>query len=557
MNPFLVLAGIPFRRVWNGVRRPGSWRWGRFVLLSVAAFVILGLVYGLLFVVFHYFSHQSVIGSLLMSRVLSMAFMTFLLMLVYSNVLASLSSHFLSHDLPLLMALPVRPVWIFIAKAGEALVGSSWMVVMMCVPLFGAFARVRHAPAEFFGLAAVVTVPFLLIPAALAMAATCGLMFFLPARKMREAMLLIGMVMFTGAVVTFRLLEPEKLVDPNNEMAVFEYMKLLAAPSAPWLPSAWAANAIVAGVHYDADPLRYLVNAGRLWALAILAWVVAIAIADRTYRRAWQSAQESLGVRRGVRLASRWLPRGGGAYTAVLLKDFKVFVREPSQWGQILLLASLVLIYVFNLSRIPPDLTRGLRSLLFFLNLGFIGLILTAVAARFLFPLVSLEGKSFELLRLAPVSMERYLWTRLAAGIAPLVILGLALVGFSVPMLGTDPFMAFVAAGTVIGMTGAIGALALGCGAGFAQFRISNPEEIITSLGGFVFMVLSTLYVCVVIWLESQPVRVYYLAALFRRPFQAHGLAVAAFSAAVVLTGIAVVASIRLGARALERRELT
>ncbi|MEK7477290.1 MAG: hypothetical protein AAB152_16830 [Candidatus Coatesbacteria bacterium] len=552
-----MLAGIPFRRAWNAVRRPGAWRWGRMALLTVAAFVILGLVYGLLYVVFHYFSHQAVIGSLLMSRIFSMAFMTFLLMLVYSNVLASLSSHFLSHDLPLLMALPVRPVWIFLAKAGEAVVGSSWMVVIMCIPLYGAFGRIRHAPLSFIPLAAIATIPFLLIPAALSMAATCGLMFILPARKMREAMLLFGMLAFTAAVVTFRLLEPEKLVDPNNEMAVFEYMKLLAAPSAPWLPSAWAANAVVAGVHYDQDPLRYLVNTGRLWGLAVVSWIVAIAIADRTYRRAWQQAQESLGVRRGVRLASRWLPRGGGAYTAVLLKDLKVFVREPSQWGQILLLASLVLIYVFNLSRIPPDLTRGLRSLLFFLNLGFIGLILTAVAARFLFPLVSLEGKSFELLRLAPVSMERYLWTRLAAGIAPLVVLGLALVGFSAPMLGTDRFMTVVASCTVVGMTVAIGALALGCGAGFAQFRISNPEEVITSIGGFVFMVLSVLYISAVLWLESQPVRVYYLAALFRRPFEARWLAAGAFTLAALVTAGAVVGAIRYGARSLERRELS
>jgi ABC-2 type transport system permease protein len=93
-----------------------------------------------------------------------------------------------------------------------------------------------------------------------------------------------------------------------------------------------------------------------------------------------------------------------------------------------MLLGSLVIIYVFNLSRIPPDVTQGLRSLLVLLNLGFIGLILTAVAARFLFPLVSLEGRSFELLRLAPISMARYLWARLAGGLAPLIALGVGLV---------------------------------------------------------------------------------------------------------------------------------
>jgi hypothetical protein len=106
-------------------------------------------------------------------------------------------------------------------------------------------------------------------------------------------------------------------------------------------------------------------------------------------------------------------------------------------------------------------------------------------------------------------------------------------------------------------MTVAIGAMALGCGAGFAQFRISNPEEIITSIGGFAFMVVSVLYISAVLWLESQPVRVYYLAVLFRRPFEAHWLAIGAFSLAAFATAGAVVASIRFGARSLERRELT
>ncbi|MCH7888965.1 MAG: TIGR03619 family F420-dependent LLM class oxidoreductase [Proteobacteria bacterium] len=47
-----------------------------------------------------------------------------------------------------------------------------------------------------------------------------------------------------------------------------------------------------------------------------------------------------------------------------------------------LLLATLILFYLLNLRKIPADEVVGLGHLLFFVNLGFIGLMLTAVAAR-------------------------------------------------------------------------------------------------------------------------------------------------------------------------------
>jgi len=557
LNPDLTaLFLIPLRRARNGFLRAQGQAWPRRIFLFLVALVLLSTVFGLFRVMFGYFYRMPMIGSLLVSRMVSMVFLTFLFMLVYSNIMSSLSSHFLSRDLPILFASPLKPASIFTAKALEALFGSSWMVVLMCVPLYAAYGWVRHASGSFYLLALLATVPFLLIPASLSMAVNTAMMYFFPARRLKEAMILVGTVMFSAAVILFRMMEPEKLVNPRNEMQIFEYVKLISAPSAPWLPSAWMGTAVIAAANVSADPFAYWVNLGKLCGLAALFWAGAVALAARWYRGAWQSATESMGVRRGVRLAARWLPRETGPYASILLKDVKVFIREPAQWGQVLLLAALVLIYLFNLTRIPGDVAQGLRGMLFFLNMGLIGWILTAVAARFLFPLVSLEGASFELLRTAPLSMERYLWTRLLGGLAPLVVLAAVLTGISIPLLGVDRFMGSIAAFTIMGMTLAISAMAVGCGAGFARFRISNPEEIVTSAGGFLFMALSMGYIVVALLVEAQPVRLYYWSILMRRPFD-HGLMTAGALAIVTLmTAVAVWVPIRLGARSLVNREL-
>jgi len=167
-----------------------------------------------------------------------------------------------------------------------------------------------------------------------------------------------------------------------------------------------------------------------------------------------------------------------------------------------------------------------------------------------------MEGRSFELLRLAPISIRRYLWTRWAAGTVPLMVLSMGLVGLSVPMLGVDPFASLMAVVTMAGMTLAVAALAVGCGAAFAKFRISNPEEIVTSAGGFAYMAFSVLYIVAVLVLEAQPVRVHYWSRFIGIAVPHALLTGIMLGTVVLLTAACVFTSILLGARALERREL-
>src|SRR5206468_1384666 len=86
-----------------------------------------------------------------------------------------------------------------------------------------------------------------------------------------------------------------------------------------------------------------------------------------------------------------------------VLKDIKLFFRDTTQWSQLILLAVLVVVYVFNIKALP--LHRGepvgffYVNLVSFLNLGLAGFVLASIAARFIFPAVSLEGRQMWLLR--------------------------------------------------------------------------------------------------------------------------------------------------------------
>src|SRR5437764_11600623 len=77
----------------------------------------------------------------------------------------------------------------------------------------------------------------------------------------------------------------------------------------------------------------------------------------------------------------------------LVLKELRIFFRDTTQWSQLILLGVLVLVYVFNVKFLPlrgDGMTFFLQNVVPFLNLILAGFVLASVAARFIFPGVSL-----------------------------------------------------------------------------------------------------------------------------------------------------------------------
>jgi hypothetical protein len=165
--------------------------------------------------------------------------------------------------------------------------------------------------------------------------------------------------------------------------------------------------------------------------------------------------------------------------------------------------------YVFNIKFLPlrgEGMTFFLQNVVPFLNLGLAGFVLASVAARFIFPGVSLEGRTFWLLRSSPMSMRELLWSKFWVGTLPLLVLAIGIVGVTDVLLQVTPFMMIVSIGTITFVTLAVAGLALGFGTMFPQFETENAAQIPTSFGGLVFMMSSIALIGLVIVLEARPV---------------------------------------------------
>lgn len=547
----------PKLRSVRAVARQGSKGRGvRIVLLSFVGGLFWLFVFGVTFRLLRYFKNVPEIGALLAAKLLGLVLVSFLGLLLLSNVITALSTFFLARDLDLLVGTPIDWLAVYGAKLTETLVNSSWMVLLMAFPIFTAYGIAYDGGWWYPLVALAAVIPFVVIPAALGAAVTLLLVNVFPARRTREILSVITVVTAAGVILAFRLLRPERLARPEGFRSLVDFLAILRTPTSPWLPSDWVQTAVLGWLRYEPDMLPFYL----LWSTAAALVVVGAILHRALYAAGFSKSQEggghAVGRSRGkVSVLMQFLP---ATRRELVLKELRVFFRDTTQWSQLVLLVVLVVVYVFNIRFLPlrgDGITFFLANIVPFLNLILAGFVLASVAARFIFPSVSLEGRTWWLLKASPLSMRDLLWAKFWVGTVPLLVLALAIVFTTDVLLQVSEFMTAVSIGTITLLTFAISGLAIGAGTVFPQFEAENAAQIPTSFGGLIFMMTAVSLIGAVIVLEARPVYAYLSARAFGTPVEPTEMLIG-FTAAAVLCIIATLLPIRMAVKrliALER----
>ena len=467
------------------------------------------LIFAVIYRMLLYFRGTQGIGDLLAGKLLGLAFLTFLMILVLSNVITALSTFFLSDDLELVVASPVEPMKVYGARLVETIVDSSWMVALLAVPLLLAYGVIYSADWRYYVLAVGTIIPFLVVPAVLGSAATLLLVNVFPARRTRDLLALIGLFSAAGVVALFRFLRPERLVRPEEFRDLVDFMTVLRTPTSPWLPSEWAADALLTHLNGYWDLFPFLM----LWSTAAAFVVVGAWLHARYYQAGFTRAQEGSERREGrIRslVVDRFLAGARPSTRVLVAKEIRVFFRDTTQWSQLLLLGVLVAVYVYNITVLPlytgEQISFFLINVVSFLNLGLAGFVVAAIAARFVFPAMSLEGRMMWLLRSSPLDVRTLFWSKYWVGTVPLLLVALPLIVITNVVLEASTFILVLTTVTMVGVTCALTALALGFGALYPNYETENVAEIPTSFGGLLFMMAAVTYLAGVVVLEAWPV---------------------------------------------------
>ncbi len=532
---------------------------GKVVIITIVGGLFWASVFGVLFKILKYLRGVEELGPLIPAKILGLVLLSFISILVLSNVITALSSFFLAKDLDLLVSAPVDWLRLYLAKLGETLIHSSWMVALMAVPILTAYGVVYKGGPLFVVYAVIAIVPMLLLPAVLGSSLTLILVNIFPARRTRDLLSIIALGAGAGVILLFRMIRPEQLARPEGFRNLLDFLTVLRTPTSPFLPSEWATKAIMGYLRHDFDPLPLIL----LWTTAA-AFVTLGAVLHRAmYAQGFTKAQE--GAERFIR-GGFWRWTIGGllkglpvAKREFVLKDIRLFFRDTTQWSQLILLAVLIVVYLFNIQALP--LHRGepvgfyYVNLVSFLNLGLAGFVLASIAARFIFPTVSLEGRQMWLLRSSPLDLKALLWSKYLVGTIPLLVLGLLLTGLTNVLLEVSPFMMILSLATMGALTIAIGALALAFGTLYPQFETENAAQIPTSFGGLVFMMATIALLAGVLITLSRAVYTYVRAAFDGQAVGVTGEMIAWFAVAAALCAAATVIPLRLALRKMESFE--
>ena len=464
------------------------------------------------------------LGEYLLRLGISWLFLTFLSFLAFSALVTSLSTFFLSEDLKLLLAAPLSQTKLFYSRYARTLGQASWMVVAFLTPVLLGVGLARCAPASYYLTVPLVLVPFVVIPVAFGCIVTLMLVNVFPAKRARDILMLTGLLFAVAIVMLLRFIRPERLLSVRSLPDITAFFATLQSPITPLLPSFWAGEATFAPL-LNRTGWLYL---AALWTTAMALTLIARMAYGALYFEGFSKSQEARKARFSrlgfMDAFARRLPLAPSS-RSLFVKDVKIFMRDSTQWSQLLLLVALVAVYLYNFTVLDldrvPGMGRVIRNAYAFVNLAMASFVLSSIAVRFVFPAVSMESTSFWILRTSPVSMSAFLWSKFATGFVPVVFFATFLTIAANQMLGVHPFLKVLTAVAVIFMSMALVGLAAGLGAQYPRFGAENVNQIAGSYGGIVYMVSAVAFICIEIALLAWPTSIFLFYEFRNRPIPA------------------------------------
>jgi ABC-2 type transport system permease protein len=493
----------------------------------------------------------------------NLGFTVLLALLLASTSLILSSSLFASTETDFLMSTPAPADQVFAFKFQGAVAFSSWAFVLLVSPILIAYGlTLDGTPWYFYALLPFFFLGFVLLPGSLG-GLVCLLVVRLVPRR-RKQLLLQVIVLAAAGMIWWLYHLVKSLRGPfgagdwvNDLMGEFSLLRTAV------VPARWMSDGLIEAALGEPDAFYHL---ALIWTNGLVAYLATAWAAARWYRSSYNQAATGGDLRRrygGGRLDPflagllGWL---APQTRLLIIKDFRTFRRDPAQWAQILIfvgLASLYFTYVGQFYQQDTSRSYSQKSIISLMNLAATAFLLCAYTGRFIYPLISLEGRKFWILGLLPLERNRLLMGKFAYSAILALAVGEFVVVFSDVMLGIPWLMVGLHALTVAAVALGLSGLSVGLGAAMPNFKETNPSKLAVGFGGTLNLVAGLSFLIVVILLMAVP---WHMAMVFQGPDPrlkadvARWLALGA-AIGVILGGAAVVVPLRVGMRALRRME--
>ncbi len=518
----------------------------------VYSLVIMVFIFGefiFMFRAFAYLSKYPIIGPIISDKIISFSFFIFFSLLFMSNALTSLSTFFRSPELDFLISTPTSDEDIFSLKLIETIFYSSWATIVGGIPLIFAYILSNKGSAVHLLLSLIPLGSFILIPAGFGVFLVLLFKKISPKIDTKKLAVILSIIV---AFIVFLYIKTSpysfRIPFTDNLNVLTAYLQRLKFSNIHF-PNVWLMNALKAILSNDGR--AFFIWEGMLFSLSLSSLFLAMGFAYYQYRDIWLEAETGYKSRIiPVRLYKRTV----SPIISIVIKDMKIFIRTPTQWAQSLIIGVLLILYTISLRRTPLYFSEPFWLTVFALiNAGFVGYITATLSVRFVYPAISLEGKTLWILLSSPVPPIKILFSKyifyliLEILMAETVVIfsNIALTPYLIPMLISSILAFFFAIASV--------SVSVCLGTVFAEFEEKNPAKIASGAGALLSASILIFYIAISIGAFAYPMNRYIKARILQNSaFMGQSILWASIFF-IIITGIVIFIPLNLALSNLRR----
>jgi len=498
----LFLIKIRLLRAFKSI---SSTRKSNLIVYSLVFSIFLSGVFLFFFRIFLFLAPIEVIGTIIADKLITYSFFIFTLLLFMSNGITALSTLYHSKELDYLHSTPLQPFCIFSLKLIETAFYSSWATLIGGLPIILSYLIAFSSFHIKIILIIFPLLTFIFIPSGLGVSTIIILKRINPRWTIKQLAAGLGTL---SALYVFIYIQTTpynfNVPDTLNLEAINQFVQSLKV-SNPYFPNEWFYKCVSALANNNFE--IFIKNLTLLLSGSLISISLAFLLSNLFYRTSWMSAESNSGsFLIHKKLLSNKLP----TILNILQKDIKIFLRSPLQWSQLMIIGVLLIVYTFSLRRTPLYVRDPFwLSVLALVNTGFIGYITATLSLRFVYPGISLEGRTWWSLRSVPLSSELILHSKsilfflinFLIAEAVIILSNFILVRYAIIVLLSAVLSAIFSFVSVY--------LNVSMGTLFADFKETNPAKIASGTGGLLTAAINLLYIAISMVLFATPISIY------------------------------------------------
>lgn len=509
--------------------------------------------------VIRYVMEETRLGLFLLHRFFSMILFVFFLSINVGNIIVSYATLYRSKETQFLLTTPVSHTTLFVIKFLENFFYSSTALLAIALASFAGYGTYFGVPWWFYFQAIfLLFFPFMLLAASLGVVVLLALMKLAESIGTKQLMIIVVLGYIGSVYGYFKTTNPMALVSnvikyyPN----VDQYFGFLEPKFVHYFPSNWFADALYWNLR--GNMTEAMSSLLLLVGVSLFVTGGMVVVGKKFFYRTWLISME-LQAKSTIEQTAKGLfsllkrPLLGDQISALVRKEYWYFLREPSQWIHFCVITLLILVFIGSVGGIRFEFQRPfLDTVSYLVIIIFNAFLISSIALRFVYPMISIEGLSFWKVRSAPISPAKVYWLKFFLAFIPMTALGLVLTAASHRPLWEFSLLRTSAMVSVVFVSLSFVSMNLAAGTFFSNFRETNPIRVSSSQGATLIFLIGIIYLVLLVAVFVVPTNAFFTSVIQKKPFESEIMLRAIFLLSILSTSLSIVSTI-VGMRSIKR----